>query len=71
MELAKELILNLKQNNNPRVGYGLQKESEALVSHVLKNLLKSPLPDLEPETKNEEDSLRYREEGKILKYKNV
>lgn len=67
MESVKELILNLKKRKS-YVGYGFQKESEALVGHVLDNFLKSPLPHLEPERKNEEDSLRYREEGRISKY---
>ncbi|XP_033212943.1 SET and MYND domain-containing protein 4-like isoform X2 [Belonocnema kinseyi] len=62
MESVKELILNFKKRKS-HVGYGFQKESEALVSHVLDNFLKTPLPDLEPERKNEEDSIRYREEG--------
>ncbi|KZC08336.1 PREDICTED: SET and MYND domain-containing protein 4-like [Dufourea novaeangliae] len=63
MDTARELVLTLKQGNNSHVGYGLQKEGEALVGHILQNMLKSPLPTLVPETKNEEDSIRYREEG--------
>lgn len=69
MELVKSLIFNLIQNNS-QAGYGLQKESEALISYVLRNMSKSALPDVEPEEKNEEDSLHYRDEGKFLFYKN-
>ncbi|XP_031840513.1 protein-lysine N-methyltransferase SMYD4 [Nomia melanderi] len=63
MDKARELVLTIKQNNKSHGGYGLQKECEALVGHILQNMLKSPLPTLIPETKNEEDSIRYREEG--------
>ncbi|XP_043474196.1 SET and MYND domain-containing protein 4-like isoform X2 [Leptopilina heterotoma] len=62
MELVKTLIFDLIQNNS-QAGYGLQKESEALISYVLQNMSKSALPDVEPEVKNEEDSLHYRNEG--------
>ncbi|XP_043248068.1 SET and MYND domain-containing protein 4-like isoform X2 [Colletes gigas] len=63
MDTARELVLTLKQGNESHAGYGLQKESEALVGHILQNMVKSPLPTLIPETKNEEDSIRFREEG--------
>ncbi|XP_017757021.1 PREDICTED: SET and MYND domain-containing protein 4-like isoform X2 [Eufriesea mexicana] len=63
MDIAKELILSLKQNNKSHAGYGLQKESEALIGHILQNMIKSQLPELIPEVKNEEDSIHYREEG--------
>ncbi|XP_032683142.1 SET and MYND domain-containing protein 4-like isoform X2 [Odontomachus brunneus] len=63
MEIAKELVLSLKQNNKSHVGYGLQKESEALVGHILQNMVRSQMPSLHAVTKNEEDSIRYREEG--------
>ncbi|XP_051167736.1 SET and MYND domain-containing protein 4-like isoform X2 [Leptopilina boulardi] len=62
MELVKTLIFNLIQNNS-QAGYGLQKESEALISYVLQNMSKSALPDVEPEIKNEKNSLHYRNEG--------
>lgn len=63
MDLAKELVLNLKQKNKSHVGYGLQKECEALVGHILQNMVRSQLPLLTPEQKNAEDAIRYREEG--------
>ncbi|RLU17425.1 hypothetical protein DMN91_009660 [Ooceraea biroi] len=63
MEIAKELVLTLKQNNKSHVGYGLQKECEALVGHILQNMVRSQMPSLHAVTKNEEDSVRYREEG--------
>jgi hypothetical protein len=63
MEIAKELILTLKQNNKSHVGYGLQKECEALVGHILQNMVKSQMPPLQSVMKNEDDSIRYREEG--------
>lgn len=66
MEIAKELVLTLKQNNKSHVGYGLQKECEALVGHILQNMVRSQMPSLHAITKNEEDSIRYREEGKCL-----
>ena len=67
MELVRELIINLRKNKS-HVGYGFQEESEALVGHVLDNFLNSPFPDLEPERKNEKDSLRFKEEGRHSKY---
>lgn len=63
MDTARELVLTLKQGNKSHAGYGLQKECEALVGHILQNMVKSPLPTLVPETKNEEDSITFREEG--------
>lgn len=63
MDIAKELILNLKQTNKSHVGYGLQKECEALVGHILQNMIQSELPELIPEVKNEQDSIEYREQG--------
>ncbi|KAL6443001.1 hypothetical protein ACFW04_002772 [Cataglyphis niger] len=63
MEIAKELILILKQNNKSHVGYGLQKECEALVGHILQNMVRSQMPPLHAVTKSEEDSIRYREQG--------
>ncbi|XP_023290633.1 SET and MYND domain-containing protein 4 [Orussus abietinus] len=63
MDTAKQLILTLKKNNRSHVGYGLQKESEALMRHILQNMAKSELPILQAEVKNEEDSVKYREEG--------
>ncbi|XP_015177541.1 PREDICTED: SET and MYND domain-containing protein 4-like isoform X1 [Polistes dominula] len=63
MDLAKELILNLKQKNVSHVGYGLQKECEALVGHILQNMVKSQLPSLNVDRKNKKDSVKYREEG--------
>lgn len=63
MEIAKELVLTLKQNNKSHVGYGLQKECEALVGHILQNMVRSQMPRLHAIAKNEEDSVRYREEG--------
>lgn len=63
MEIAKELVLTLKQNNKSHVGYGLQKECEALVGHILQNMVRSQMPPLHALMKNEEDSIRYREEG--------
>lgn len=64
MDLAKELIFTLKEKNKSHVGYGLQKECEALVGHILQNMVKSHLPKFIPETKNSEDSIKFREEGK-------
>ncbi|XP_025602265.2 SET and MYND domain-containing protein 4-like isoform X2 [Athalia rosae] len=63
MDTAKQLVLALKHNNKSHVGYGLQRESEALVSHILQNMVKSKLPPFKPKLKNREDSIRYREEG--------
>ncbi|KAG6799640.1 SET and MYND domain-containing protein 4 isoform X1 [Apis mellifera caucasica] len=63
MEIAKELVLNLKQSNCSHAGYGLQKECEALLGHILQNVIKSQLPELIFEVKNEEDSIQFREEG--------
>ncbi|KAL0101085.1 hypothetical protein PUN28_018738 [Cardiocondyla obscurior] len=63
MEIAKELVLTLKQNNKSHVGYGLHKECEALVGHILQNMVRSQMPSLHAVMKNEEDSIRYREEG--------
>lgn len=63
MDIARELILNLKQKNKSHVGYGLQKECEALIGHVLQNMVQSELPELIPEVKDEQDSIQYREEG--------
>ncbi|XP_046467829.1 SET and MYND domain-containing protein 4 isoform X3 [Neodiprion pinetum] len=63
MDQAKQLVLALKQNNKSHVGYGLQQESEALVSHILQNMVKSSLPRFKPKMKNSKDSMRYREEG--------
>ncbi|XP_076248796.1 protein-lysine N-methyltransferase SMYD4 isoform X2 [Calliopsis andreniformis] len=63
MDIARELVLTLKQANQSNVGYGLQKECEALIGHILQNMVQSQLPILIPEMKNEEDSIRYREEG--------
>ncbi|XP_024935657.1 SET and MYND domain-containing protein 4 isoform X2 [Cephus cinctus] len=60
---TKRLILLLKENNKSHVGYGLQKESEALMGHILKNMSNSKLPEFEAEMKNSEDSICYREEG--------
>lgn len=62
MEKAKELMLMLKQNKS-HVGYGRQKECEALVSFILGNMAKSQLPPLKPEIKNKEESISYRECG--------
>lgn len=64
MDMAKDLILQMKQKNKSHVGYGLQAESAALVGHILQNMAKSPMPPLKAEQKNEEDSINYREEGK-------
>ncbi|XP_076375521.1 protein-lysine N-methyltransferase SMYD4 isoform X1 [Megalopta genalis] len=63
MDTARKLVLTLKQSHTSHGGYGLQNECEALVGHILENMLKSSLPTLVPETKNEEDSISYREEG--------
>lgn len=63
MDIAKELVLNLKQSKISHAGYGLQKECEALIHHILQNMVKSQLPELIPEIKKEEDSIHYREEG--------
>ncbi|XP_050448477.1 SET and MYND domain-containing protein 4-like isoform X3 [Cataglyphis hispanica] len=63
MEIAKELILILKQNNKSHVGYGLQKECEALVGHILQNMVRSQMPPLHAVTKSEEDSIRFREQA--------
>lgn len=63
MEIAKELVLNLKQGKPSHSGYGLQKECELLINHILQNMVLSHLPELIPEEKNEEDSIQYREEG--------
>lgn len=68
MEIAKELVLTLKQNNKSHVGYGLQKECEALVGHILQNMVRSQMPPLHAVTKNEEDSIRCREEGAYLTF---
>ena len=65
MDLAKELILAVKKKDLHN-GYGLQKECEALISHVLSNMVKSNLPPLEADAKNEEDCIKFREEGKCL-----
>jgi len=66
MEIAKELVLTLKQNNKSYVGYGLQKECEALVGHILQNMVRSQMPPLHAVTKNKKDSIKYREEGTYL-----
>lgn len=66
MEIAKELVLILKQNNKSHVGYGLQKECEALVGHILQNMIRSQMPALHAVVKNEEDSIKYREEGNYI-----
>ncbi|XP_046747207.1 SET and MYND domain-containing protein 4-like isoform X1 [Diprion similis] len=63
MDQAKQLVLALKQNNKSHVGYGLQQESEALIDHILQNMVKSSLPRFKPKMKNSKDSLKYREEG--------
>ncbi|XP_008558969.1 SET and MYND domain-containing protein 4 isoform X1 [Microplitis demolitor] len=63
MDVAKELVLRMKQINKSHVGYGLQAESEALVGHILQNMAKSPMPSFKVDRKNERDCLRYREEG--------
>ncbi|CAL7936338.1 unnamed protein product [Xylocopa violacea] len=63
MEIAKELVLNLKQSNVSHAGYGSQKECEVLIDHILQNMMNSQLPELIPEVKNEDDSIQYREEG--------
>lgn len=65
MDVAKELVLRMKQINKSHVGYGLQAESEALVGHILQNMAKSPMPSFKVDRKNERDCLRYREEGKF------
>ncbi|XP_058792910.1 SET and MYND domain-containing protein 4-like [Phymastichus coffea] len=62
MEFSKQLILAVKKNELHN-GYGLQKECEALVSHVLSNMIKSKLPTLAPEVKNDNDATTYKEEG--------
>ncbi|OXU31151.1 hypothetical protein TSAR_015980 [Trichomalopsis sarcophagae] len=62
MDLAKELIMAVKRSNS-HGGYGLQKECEALVGHVLNNMVKSQLPPMDADTKNDEDSAIFREEG--------
>lgn len=71
MEIAKELVLTLKQNNTSHVGYGLQKECEALVGHILQNMIRSQMPSLHAAMKNEKDSIRYREEGMYLFLENL
>lgn len=63
MDTARELVLTLRQRDQSNVGYGLQTECESLIGHILENMVKTQLPTLVPETKNEEDSIRYREEG--------
>lgn len=65
MDLAKDLIMAFKKNNS-HGGYGLQKECEALVSHVLINIVKSKLPTLIADVKNNQDSNKFREEGKYV-----
>ena len=62
MDYVKELVLSVKKKEI-NSGYGLQKECEALITHVLKNMLKSPIPILNADIKNKDDSLRFREEG--------
>lgn len=52
------------KRNNSHGGYGLQKECEALISHVLNNIVKSKMPTLIPDVKNNQDSAKFREEGK-------
>jgi len=66
MEIAKELVLTLKQNNKSHVGYGLQKECEDLIGHILQNMVRSQMPSLHAVTKNKENSVKYREEGTYL-----
>lgn len=66
MEVAKEVIMSMKQPKKAQAGYGLQKESEALVKHILLNMVKSSLPEMRPDVKNEEDCIRYREDGKTF-----
>ncbi|XP_023318394.1 SET and MYND domain-containing protein 4-like [Trichogramma pretiosum] len=61
MDIAKEKILAVKKNNTK--GYGMQKECEALVGYVLKNMIKSNMPPLVAEVKNDKDSAKFREEG--------
>ncbi|XP_011504410.1 PREDICTED: SET and MYND domain-containing protein 4-like [Ceratosolen solmsi marchali] len=64
MDLAKikELILAIKKNDS-HSGYGLQKECELLIGHVLNNMAKSKLPNLIADMKNDEDAKHYRDEG--------
>ncbi|KAJ8670509.1 hypothetical protein QAD02_001768 [Eretmocerus hayati] len=62
MDLAKELILAVKRNNS-HGGYGLQKECEALIGHVLNNMAKSKIPNLTADVKNNQIATRFREEG--------
>ena len=62
MELAKELILAVKKKDI-HGGYGLQKECEALMGYVLRNMVKSNMPPLVADVKNEQDSSKFREEG--------
>lgn len=71
MEIAKELILILKQNNKSHVGYGLQKECEALVGHILQNMVRSQMPLLHAIIKSEEDSIRYREQGIYILFRYI
>lgn len=69
MDSAKDLVLAVKENDKSQIGYGLQKECEALVSHVMENMIKSQIPPLIADKKNEEESARHREEGRF-KYNN-
>lgn len=62
MDLAKELIMAVKRSNS-HGGYGLQKECEALVGHVLNNMVKSQLPPMDADTKSDKDSSIFREKG--------
>ena len=66
MDLAKDLIFAIKKSNS-HGGYGLQKECEALVSHVLSNMVKSKLPVLIADVKSDKNSTTLREEGKEFK----
>ncbi|XP_034934272.1 SET and MYND domain-containing protein 4-like [Chelonus insularis] len=63
MDIAKELVMQMKTKNKSHVGYGLQAECEALVGHIMKNMMKSSMPSFKIEEKNEKDSIKYREEG--------
>uniref|UniRef100_A0A0C9QNF2 SMYD4_0 protein n=2 Tax=Fopius arisanus TaxID=64838 RepID=A0A0C9QNF2_9HYME len=63
MDLARDLILMMKSKCKSHVGYGLQAECESLVGHILENMAKSQMPALRIDKKNDETSMKYREEG--------
>lgn len=61
MEKVAELVTAFRRNSGP--GYGYQKEAEALVKCILGNMLKTRVPELKEEAKNEQSATKFREKG--------